>query len=58
MASNTVIALFAAIGVGIFVYRKTSYRGTGDFKKQVAPAAISAVLTFLVALTALWAVFG
>lgn len=57
MASNTVIAFFAGLGVAMFIYGKTSRRGTGDFKKQVAPAAISGLLAFLIALTILWSVF-
>lgn len=48
------IALAAAVGAAIFVYRKTSYRGQGDYVKQAAPAAIAGILTFLVSLTILW----
>jgi len=57
MVGNGVIAFFAALGVAMFVYNKTSSRGTGDFKKQVAPAAISGVLSFMIALTILASIF-
>lgn len=57
MFGNTVIALAAAVGVAIWVYRKTAYRGTGDFKKEITPAAIAGVLAFLIMLTFLWTVF-
>jgi hypothetical protein len=53
MASNTLIAFFAAIGAAMFIYSKTSRRGTGDFKKQIAPAAIVGLLTFMIALSIL-----
>jgi hypothetical protein len=53
MASNTLIAFFAAIGAAMFIYSKTSRRSTGDFKKQIAPAAIVGLLTFMIALSIL-----
>lgn len=56
MFGNTTIALAAAVGVAIWVYRKTARRGVGDFKKEVAPAAISGVLAFLIMLTILWTI--
>ncbi len=58
MTSNVTIAFFAAVGAAIFIYRKTSYRGTGDFKKQVAPAVFAGIMTFLISLTVLWTLFG
>lgn len=57
MFGNVFIALAAGVGVAIWVYKKTSYRGTGDFKKEIAPATISGVLAFLVMLTILWSIF-
>ncbi len=51
MASNALIAFFAGIGAAMFVYSKTSRRGTGDFKKQIAPALIAGVLAFMIAIT-------
>jgi hypothetical protein len=54
---NGFIALAAAIGMGIWVYRKTARRGGGDFKKEIAPAMVVAILTFLIAMTILWMVF-
>lgn len=51
------IAFFAGVGMAIWVYRKTAYRGTGDFVKQVAPAFFAGLLTFLVMLTILWSIF-
>ena len=57
MVGSTFIALAAAVGVGIWVYRKTSNRGGGDFVKEIAPSLIVSVLTFLIALTILWAIF-
>ncbi len=58
MASNTFIAFFVGVGVAIFVYRKTSYRGAGDFKKQAAPAVFAGIISFLITLTVLWTLFG
>ncbi len=58
MFGNVFIAFFAGVGAAIFIYRKTSYRGTGDFKKQVAPALFAGILSFLIALTVLWTLFG
>lgn len=58
MFGNVTIAFFIGIGAAIFIYRKTSYRGTGDFKMQVAPAFFAGVLTFLISLTILWTIFG
>lgn len=58
MVGNITIAFFAGVGAAIFIYRKTAYRGTGDFKKQVAPAFFAGVLTFLVALTLLWTILS
>lgn len=55
MVGPTVIALAAAIGVAIWVYSKTAYRGMGDFKRQAAPAVIAGILAFFIALTLLWA---
>lgn len=57
MFGNVTIALFAGLGAAIFVYRKTARRGAGDFKKEIAPAAISGVLAFMVMLTILWSIF-
>lgn len=57
MLGTGFIAFAAGVGVAIWVYKKTSRRGGGDFIKEIAPAAISGVLAFLVALTVLWAVF-
>ena len=54
MFGNTFVAFAAAVGVAIWVYRKTAIRGGVEFKKQIAPAAISAILTFFVAMTILW----
>ena len=54
MFSNTMIAFFAGIGAAIWIYRKTARRGGGDFKKEIAPAAIGGVLAFLIMLTVLW----
>jgi hypothetical protein len=54
MFGNVFIALAAGIGTAIWVYRKTSYRGTGDFKKEIAPALFSGILAFLIMLTVLW----
>jgi len=54
MQSNFVIALAAAVGAAIFVYRKTARRGGGDFKREIAPAIIAAILAFLIMLTLLW----
>lgn len=56
MFGNIFIAFFAGVGAAIFIYRRTSYRGTGDFKKQVAPAAFAGVLAFLIMLTILWSI--
>ncbi len=54
MFSNFVVALAAAVGVGIYVYRYFGKRATaGQFDKTFAPAAIAAVLTFIIALTTL-----
>ena len=50
---NVLIAFAAAVGAAIFVYRKTSRRGTGDFIKQIAPAAVAGLLAFMVILTLL-----
>jgi hypothetical protein len=58
MIGNVTIAFFAGLGVAIFIYSKTSYRGTGDFIKQVAPAGIAGILGFFIALTILWALFN
>ena len=58
MVGNITIAFFAGVGAAIFIYSKTSYRGVGDFKKQVAPAFFAGVLTFLIALTLLWTMFS
>lgn len=58
MFGNVFIAFFAGVGAAIFVYRKTSYRGTGDFKKQAAPAFFAGVLSFLIMLTILWSFFS
>jgi hypothetical protein len=55
MFGNGFIALAAGVGAAIWVYRKTARRGGGDFKKEIAPAAISGIMVFLVALTLLWA---
>lgn len=54
MLGNGFIALAAGVGVAIWVYNKTSRRGGGDFKKEIAPAAISGIMAFLIALTLLW----
>ena len=54
MQSNLVIALAAGVGAAIFVYRKTSRRGGGDFVRGAAPAAISGALAFMIMLTILW----
>jgi hypothetical protein len=56
MLGSGFIAAAAGLGVAIWVYRKTALRGGGDFKKEIAPAAISGILAFLVMLTILWAV--
>ncbi len=58
MFGNVTIALFAGLGAAIFVYRKTSRRGTGDFIKEIAPAAIAGVLAFLIMLSLLWSILG
>lgn len=57
MLGTSFIALAAALGVAIWVYRKTARRGGGDFKKEIAPALISGILAFLIALTVLWTIF-
>ena len=57
MGSNAFIAFAAAMGVAMFTYNKTSSRGTGDAKKQLAPAAIAGALTFMSVLTILASVF-
>jgi len=53
MGSNAFIAFFAGAGVAMFIYSKTSRRGVGDVKKQLAPAVIAGALTFMIALTIL-----
>jgi hypothetical protein len=57
MFGNATIAFFAGLGVAIWVYRKTARRGGGDFKKEIAPAAIAGILAFLVSLTILDRIF-
>ena len=57
MGSNTFIAFFAGLGVAMFIYSKTASRGVGDFKKQLAPALISGILAFMIALTILASIF-
>jgi len=57
MASNALIAFFAGIGAAMFIYSKTSRRGTGDFKKQIAPALVAGILAFMIALTILASIF-
>jgi hypothetical protein len=57
MGSNTFIAFFAGLGAAMFIYGKTSRRGTGDFKKQIAPAALCGLLTFMIMLTILASLF-
>jgi hypothetical protein len=54
MLGNGFIAFAVGVGVAIWVYRKTARRGGGDFKKEIAPAAISGIMAFLIALTLLW----
>jgi hypothetical protein len=54
MLGTGFIALAAGVGVAIWVYRKTAMRGRGDFKKEIAPAVISGIMAFLVAITLLW----
>lgn len=51
MFGNTVVALAAGFGIAIWVYKKTSRRGGGEFKKAVAPAVIAGILGFLISLT-------
>lgn len=57
MFGNVTIALFAALGAAIWIYRKTSRRGSGDFLKEISPALIAGILTFLIILTVLWQIF-
>lgn len=54
MFSNFVVALAAAVGAGIWVYRYFSKRATaGQFDKTIAPAIIAAILVFIFAITTL-----
>jgi hypothetical protein len=58
MMSNTIVAFFAGLGAAIWVYRKFASRASGgDFVKTVTPAAMAGFITFIIALTVLWAVF-
>lgn len=51
MFGSAVIALAAGFGIAIWVYKKTSNRGGGEFKKAVAPAVVAGILGFLITLT-------
>ncbi len=57
MPGSIFVAIAAGVGVGFWVYKKTSNRGGGDFIRSIAPAAIAGFLAFLIALTILWSVF-
>ncbi len=51
MFGSAVIALAAGFGIAIWVYKKTSNRGGGEFKRAVAPAAVAGIMGFLITLT-------
>jgi hypothetical protein len=51
MFGGAFVALAASVGVAIWVYNKTAIRGGIEWKKQIAPAAIAGVMTFIVMMT-------
>jgi hypothetical protein len=57
--NEVLIAFFIGLGAAIWVYRKFARRATGsDFVKTLAPAFISGLVIFLVALTILKTIFS